>query len=338
MGQGATTREEPSYFAASCAKKETFVNLQGLQIATYEWAHKTEGAPKGIVIGIHGVSCHLHYEYLNIGSFAGDEGSEGYAGAELHEPRYDGSWIEQLNKQGYIFTGMDLQSYGMSEGSRGLEHFFEQFEDLPRDHIQFRKNLTAKYPDIPIYVMGISLGGCIAARLAELDCDHPYGGTILLAPMLSLEQLKQKPINKILLPLAGVISWLTPTARLAEKSMHPEELMFKHFENDELNEKALKVRSRVAAECLVGVETTRRNLHKINCPLLAIHSRHDTMTDPAGSELAVDLASNQMKKLVLLDEPYLWHELDHEPGNEKVIRIVIDWLEEAAGANAVAKS
>ncbi|GBG24455.1 Monoglyceride lipase [Hondaea fermentalgiana] len=318
--------QAPSYVTASGAKQGSFVNLQGLTLATYEWEHKTQGEPKGIILAMHGVSCHLHYEYLNIGTFAAEDGSKGYEGAELHEPQYAGSWVERLNEEGYLFTGMDLQSYGLSEGARGLQYYFERFEDHVTDLVQFRKMVSEEYPNTPIYLMGISMGGCIAARLAEFDCAFPYAGLILLAPMLSIEQLKKRPINKVLLPLADCMSALAPTLRLADKAAHPNVLLRKHFEADPLNETTYKIRVRVGAECLKVVERARQELTQIKCPLLAVHSRHDTMTDPAGSELAVDLATSSSKTLKLLDDPYLWHELGHEPGNAKVLQLVLEWL------------
>ncbi len=50
-------------------------------------------------------------------------------------------------------------------------------------------------------------------------------GLVLLAPMLSLERLSKKGANKVLRPVADVLSWLAPTAPLVateRNTMYPE--------------------------------------------------------------------------------------------------------------------
>ena len=62
--------------------------------------------------------------------------------------------------------------------------------------------------------MGCSLGGCIAVHAAH---QRPglFRGAALLAPMLSLERASRHGANPYLRPLAGLISWLVPTAPIA---------------------------------------------------------------------------------------------------------------------------
>ncbi|GIM11644.1 hypothetical protein Vretimale_15158, partial [Volvox reticuliferus] len=49
-------------------------------------------------------------------------------------PRYDGSWVEHLNRQGYAVCGIDLQGAGRSEGCRC---YIEKFEHYVQDVIDF---------------------------------------------------------------------------------------------------------------------------------------------------------------------------------------------------------
>lgn len=213
------------------AELGTFTNAQGLELHSYEWAAK--GAAKGVVLLIHGVSSHLSFEYLKRVDFVTDS----YEGATfLSEPKYDGSWVEALNEDGLVCTGFDAQGYGLSQpGPGGTPFFFEKFDDLITDLIQFRGMIQAKFPDLPIHVVGLSMGGCMAARLIEVD-DFAYAGCILMAPMLSLDQIKAKPLNKVMLPLAGFMSRVAPKLRLAAKQPHPVKEMRDLFDNDPLTE------------------------------------------------------------------------------------------------------
>ena len=52
---------------------------------------------------------------------------------------YQGSWIERLNNAGVSVAGFDMQGCGFSEGLRGLRSFFESFEDVIADAVQFRR-------------------------------------------------------------------------------------------------------------------------------------------------------------------------------------------------------
>lgn len=53
----------------------------------------------------------------------------------------------------------------------------------------------------------------------------PAAGLVLLAPMLSLERLSQKGANKVMRPVADLLSWLIPTAAIVateRNTMYPE--------------------------------------------------------------------------------------------------------------------
>lgn len=72
-----------------------------------------------------------------------------------------------------------------------------------------------KFSGLPMMVLGISLGGCIA-----VNCIHQRGdlfqGAVLLAPMLSLEKISKKGLNPYLRPVASLISSLFPTATIVQ--------------------------------------------------------------------------------------------------------------------------
>ena len=66
----------------------------------------------------------------------------------------------------------------------------------------------------PTFIAGCSLGGCIVVNAIH---QRPglFRGAVLLAPMLSLEKASRHGLNPYLRPLAGLISWLAPTAAVA---------------------------------------------------------------------------------------------------------------------------
>jgi len=320
MGNG---KKVPDYIKECGAELSTMKNAQGLTLATYEWPAKTD-KPRGVVFLVHGISVHLVYEFVQSVFFDGKE--ETFENLKTGLPKYENSWVERLNEEGFIVAGLDHQSYGLSEGARGLDHFYEEFEDLVKDAIQFRHQISEKYPELPVYIMGSSMGGCIATRVVEDDKDFECAGLMLIAPMLSIETIKKKPINKILLPISGVVSAVVPTVRVAPKAAHPQKVLRDHLASFELNEGQHHVRSRVAAQVNAAVEHVQSKFDLIKAPLLTIHSKHDTFTDPEGSQLIMDKCLSSDKTMKLLDDKRFWHMLPLEPGNSMVIDMIAEWI------------
>jgi alpha-beta hydrolase superfamily lysophospholipase len=112
---------------------------------------------------------------------------------------YLGSWIERLNSAGISVAGFDMQGCGFSEGLRGLRSFFESFEDVIADAVQFRRWAVERvagrctvlkckfvqshsqywvcrlipgcglpgFSGVPVFLAGISLGGCVAIHVMQ---------------------------------------------------------------------------------------------------------------------------------------------------------------------------
>lgn len=85
------------------------------------------------------------------------------------------------------------RSHGRSQGLNGLRCYVRSFDDLVDDQLQVLRNLSQKdgFKNLPVYTLGLSMGGMIAlltAHRAGPQCQ----GACLLAPMLSLEKLAKK--------------------------------------------------------------------------------------------------------------------------------------------------
>ncbi len=314
----------PDYVKSqSRVKCGTFVNAGNLKLATYEYKPTNDLTPRGVVLCVHGISSHFHFDWLRYATVSPN--TIGFDGFQFHEPRYEGSVVQLLNDKGLIVVGMDQQSYGLSQGVGDTKFYFKRFQHLVDDQIAFRKLITERYPNLPLFIMGASMGGCIATRVLE-DDPFEYRGAVLLAPMLSLETIKKKAVNKILLPFSSLASAIIPKVRLAQKEKHVEPKMQEAFKADPLNEKDASIRCRVARECLNAVETAREHFSKVSSSLLIFHSVNDTMVDPNGSQDLHDGASTEDKTLQMRKDPYLWHALLEEPGSEELIPLICSWV------------
>ena len=311
--------------AGAAASGASAASTASSAAAVHQEPAAAQQAPRGVVLLIHGIGTHCTYEWLRHTSFPH---ATSYEGCTLHEPRYEGSWVERLNALGLVVTGIDQQGHGLSPSSRpGLPHFFERFQELVADQAELQAAVRAEHPAAPVFVLAASLGGCVAAHLLALP-HVEVAGAVLLAPMLSVEQLKAHRVNRMLLPVASLASALLPTARLARKLPHVNAAMGEHFRADPLNDAEDKVRCRVAYECLRAAEAARSLAPRVRAPLLVFHSLYDTMVDVAGSEFFVNESSAEPREFVRVDCKDAWHALHNEPGNQQLLDRTVLWIEE----------
>ena len=254
----------------------------------------------------------------------------------LHD-RYEGSWIHMLNAAGYSFHGFDLVGHGRSEFIGGMQCYFEAFDDLAKDACDFARRVRARQreapgaAELPVFILGESLGGGIAVRCATMDAALA-DGLVLTAPMLTLEKLARKGCNPYLRPFASMLSRVTPGAPMAaveRNTKFPVRQLEMDRDPENYSGRGKLTRVRVAAEYLDFTESLVRDDHAlmrgVRTPFITFHSRNDTFTDPEGSELLVEFAAAEDKSLVYCDS--MWHALMQEDGKEDVARQIIAWLD-----------
>jgi len=110
--------------------------------------------------------------------------------------------------------GIDLRGHGRSGGHPRC--FIENFDaDYSDDVRAFAASVRGcdlpAFARTPIFLVGGSLGGCIAMRAAIRDASL-FAGLVLLAPMLSLEKVARQGLNWLLRPIGAAISLLAPAA------------------------------------------------------------------------------------------------------------------------------
>ncbi|CAA9986163.1 lysophospholipase, putative [Plasmodium knowlesi strain H] len=203
-------------------------------------------------------------------------------------------------------------------------------EQTPNGANNIRKN------DIPpFYFMGLSMGGNIVLRILELRDKKGdesikrlnIKGVISLAGMISLDDLKKKPEYKYFyIPIAKIASALLPTMRLSPS------LKFEMFPyiNDLFSfdphcyHKAIT--NRFGNEILKAVDTLHKDMKFIpeDVHILVVHSVLDSACSYTGVSKFFNALKTKNKELFTLED--MDHILPLEPGNEKILKKVMDWL------------
>eukprot|EP00918_Siedleckia_nematoides_P104854 GHVU01228931.1.p1 GENE.GHVU01228931.1~~GHVU01228931.1.p1 ORF type:complete len:450 (+),score=64.47 GHVU01228931.1:75-1424(+) len=371
---------------------------------------------KGLSVLLHGITSHSRFEWLmhpcegeeassTVRSSTADNAADGGVankGETISEDsqtmekkkyvvRFKGSWVEHLTQNGYAVLALDLQGHGLSDGWEGVRCNVCKFDDFATDVVTVIDSVLSgqqlqdaptgrpELPEsVPVFLIGESLGGCIATRVAELVGDlsgssdlkgavkdgggeakeeeegkqnddavvaptknrlnsiFRPAGVVLLAPALSVEKLKTKPVNRFLLPMASLLSRIAPHLPAAAKEPN---LKYPHIEAllqlDPLTYKG-KLRTRIAKETLWAVDQAHLDALSLgSTPMLVIHSSSDTMCDPEGSRrLTETLADTPDKQLIELED--MWHYLTKEPGTRKLMGTVTNWLDRYSGGISMA--
>lgn len=220
---------------------------------------------------------------------------------------------EHLAAAGAAVLAMDLRGHGLSEGKRGHT---PSYDHLLSDVEELLKTARAEYTDLPLVLMGHSMGGNIVANYVISMNTNELTAFVLSAPWLRLAfdppawKVKAGRILRKIWPAisqpsrldASLISKLPDvvTAYQTDPLVHGQITPGLYFSIMENGEKAIA------------------HAGKINLPGLVYHGTADGIISWKGTEAFVQNAPN-------ID----WHPLKgvyHEPHNDAAQREVLDLL------------
>lgn len=152
---------------------EGFVTEDGLELPLSRWL--PEGEPKAAVLALHGLN--------------------------------DYATAFELPGEAFAEAGIALYAYDQRGFGRGPDHgTWAGHERYVADAVTAARLLGERYPDVPVYLMGESMGGAVAAVAAE-RLDGSIEGVILLAPAVWGRELMPFPVRASLWTAARVLPW-----------------------------------------------------------------------------------------------------------------------------------
>ena len=128
---------------------------------------------------------------------------------------YEGGTVEALNLAGFSVYSYDMQGFGESESVGGIRAYVDNFDDYVKDALQMHAQVKTEAGALPVYVLGESMGGCIAAHTVHAlgpECD----GCILTCPMLCMDTIKAE--NWHILPVLSLLDWIIPSVPIGSKA------------------------------------------------------------------------------------------------------------------------
>jgi acylglycerol lipase len=254
--------------------------------------------PKAVLALIHGLGEHTG-RYLHVG--------------------------KTMTDAGYALVGFDLRGHGRSSGSRG---HFPSLDAVMQDIRQFFKYLVQRYPDIPHFLYGHSLGGLLSLTYA---LHYPTGlnGVVVTGAALRSPLQEQKGKVAMANMLGSLLPAVTIPSGLDATTISRDADIVKKYVNDPLvHDKASLGFGRSAIK---AIEYCFAHAKEFKPPLLIMHGVADKVTYPSGSEDFAKLASENNNDVTLKLWEGLFHEIHNEPEKAEVLKVMIEWMEKRLG-------
>lgn len=237
-------------------------------------------------------------------------------GVNSHSGQYVRA-AEEFAAHGYAVTALDLRGRGRSEGER---FYVESIDDYVSDLSQAIELARSRHPDRPLYLLGHSAGGVVAATYA-LEHQHRLSG--LICESFALHVYAPDVALKLVEGASHVIPHVH-VLKLKNRDFSRDPEWVAVLDADPLTQGEVQPVQTVAALARAG-ERLEREFVRLTLPLLILHGTADKATRPDGSQLMFDSVGSPDRELKLYEGYY--HDLLNDLGRERVMADIIDWID-----------
>lgn len=226
-----------------------------------------------------------------------------------------------MTDAGYALIGFDLRGHGKSGGARGHSPSLNVYM---QDIRQFFDRMSQRYPDIPHFLYGHSLGGLLSLSYAIQYSADLKGVMITGAALRSpLQEQRVKIVAAKLLgtflPAITIQSGLDPT------TISRDQKVVDAYVSDKLVHYSTSLGFGKAA--LSAIDLCFARAREFTIPLLMMHGTGDRLTYPSGSKDFARLVGEAGNDVTLKLWDGLYHELHNEPEKAEVFTSMTEWLD-----------
>ncbi len=236
-----------------------------------------------------------------------------------HSGRY-GNLIQWLAGKRISIYALDHRGHGRSAGKRG---HVANFNDYVDDLSFFINSIIDENLNLPVFLLGHSMGGVIAILYA-LRSQEKIVGLILSSP--GLVPTVDAPKYKI--ALASFLSKYLPSLLVSNELdahyiSHDRDVIAAYLNDPLVHD---RISARWYTEFLKSAGECLNRAGEITIPLFIFHGTDDRLVDFAGSIQVFDAVSSRDKTKLLLEGLYheTMNEVEYE--REKVLAAVTKWI------------
>lgn len=219
-------------------------------------------------------------------------------GAGEHCGRYD-ELAQMLKRLDMLVFAHDHVGHGQSEGERMVVSDFQVFV---RDLLQHVNTVQKDYPEIPVFLLGHSMGGAISI-LAAAERQTHFSGMILISPLI-LANPESASTLKVL--AAKLLNFVLPNISLGR--IDSSVLSRNKTEVDRYNSDPLICHAGVKVcfgiQLLNAVSRVERAMPRLTLPILLLQGSADRLCDSKGAYLLMESSPSQDKTLKMYEGAY----------------------------------
>ena len=227
-----------------------------------------------------------------------------------------------LTEAGYALAGFDLRGHGKSGGTRGHASSLDAYM---QDIRQFFRLMEKRYPDLPHFLYGHSLGGLLVLAYAIQYGVH-LKGVVATGPGLRSSLQEQKAKVAMVRLLGSLLPTITVQSGLDAATISRDAGIVETYKNDPLVHFSASLGFGKAA--LRAIDLCFIRAKEFPVPLLIIHGKEDKIAYSSGSEEFTELLRAAGKDVTLKLWDNLYHEVHNEPEKEEVFKFMVAWLDQ----------
>lgn len=234
-----------------------------------------------------------------------------------HSGRYDHVGAS-LAAQDCAVHAYDQQGHGRSGGTRC---HVRRFDDLLDDLEAIVEQVRSEDPELPLFVVGHSMGGLVVAAYA---CERSprvagiatSGAALALSDDFSRAKIWAARVLRRVAPKLAMESDLDPNA------LSRDPAVVRAYLDDPLV--GSKMTASLGAEMLAAIERTRGGGAEVAVPMLMMHGEDDTLCPVRGTLDFYERLTVTEKRLHVYKG--LRHEIFNEPEHDVVLADLMDWI------------
>ena len=197
-------------------------------------------------------------------------------------------WAEHLAADGISVSVPRLPGHGTRWQDANRTIWQDWFAEAQRSFVELQERCDQ------VVVLGLSVGGCLALRLAETR-GSAVRGVVVVNPSLSTTDRRAK--------LSGIVSKVMPSAPGIVDDIAMPDVTEGGYE---------RVPTRAFHSLRALWALTTAELPRVTQPLLVYTSPQDHVVEPANSELVMSRVSSRSKEQRLLPKSYHVATLDYD--------------------------
>ena len=236
-----------------------------------------------------------------------------------HSDRYD-HVAAGLTAESFAVSAVDHRGHGRSQGPRAVIETGAVVADVD----QLVSRAADAHPDVPLFLLGHSLGGMIAIAYA-LAHGERLDGLILSGPLAAVDA---PPVLTQIGRLLSAVAPQAPTLALDARLVSRDSAVVAAYRADPLVHHR-RIPARTAAQITDTVSRFPDAVGAITVPTLIIYGTADGLCPPRGSVMLAERIGADDVTVHAYEG--LFHEVLNEPERETVICDLVTWLDRHTG-------